>query len=272
MFTGVVIAWSSTAGAAEPDRVGARFVTDSRHLEPGGSLVLGVLLEMEPGWHVYWKNPGDSGLATDVQLQLPTGFVAGPLLWPLPIAFKQPGDLIGYGYEDSVLLASEVRVPDRLPKDPLTVKASVSWLACKDVCVLGSAELEEKLPLERAEVDRAAAAFNHWRSNLPELKGDLPFQLSTTGGFDPSSRSGDLSVWLQWSKPPSGVEWFPEPGDRLKVSDPKVQTRGPLSRIDVQLTRVGSGEGAAEDLRSLVVFNDASGTRRGVEIRVPINN
>jgi DsbC/DsbD-like thiol-disulfide interchange protein len=274
LAAGVLISWTSGVAAAEPEWVNARVVTDASHLEPDGALVIGVLLEMAPGWHIYWKNPGDSGLATDVQLGLPPGFAAGPLLWPLPIEFSQPGNLIGYGYEGSVLLASEVRVPDRLPAQPLTVKASVSWLACKDVCVLGSAELEETLPLDGDEVAQTAAAITGWRTNLPEPEpsGDLPFELSTTGGLDPEARGGELSLWLRWPSAPSGVECFPEPGDRLKVSNPKVQTRGSLSRIDVELTRVGSGADAAEYLPSLVVFNDESGARRGVEINVPINN
>lgn len=274
LFAAGMAASVGNAVGAETGQVRARIVTDARSLDPGGQLTLGVLLEMAPGWHIYWKNPGDSGLATEVQLGLPPGFAAGPLLWPLPIEFSQPGNLIGYGYEGSVLLASEVRVPDRLPAQPLTVKASVSWLACKDVCVLGSAELEETLPLDVGEVAQTAAAITGWRTNLPEPEpsGDLPFELSTTGGLDPEARGGELSLWLRWPSAPSGVECFPEPGDRLKVSNPKVQTRGSLSRIDVQLTRVGSSDGAAEDLSSLVVFHDASGARRGVEIRVPINN
>jgi thiol:disulfide interchange protein DsbD len=274
LFAAGMAACVGNAVGAETGQVRARIVTDARRLDPGGQLTLGVLLEMIPGWHVYWKNPGDSGLATDVQLELPQGFVAGPMRWPLPIEFSQPGDLVGYGYEGSVLLASEVTVPDRLPAKPLTVKASVSWLACKDECVLGSAELEETLPLDGGAVAQTAAAITGWRANLPEAEpnGGLPFELSTTGGLDPEARVGELSLWLRWPSAPSGVEWFPEPGARLRVSNPKVQTRGSLSRIDVELTRVGSGADAAEYLPSLVVFNDESGARRGVEINVPINN
>ena len=255
--------------AIEPAQVSARFVADSPRLDPGGTLALGVLLEMAPGWHVYWRNPGDSGLATDVRFELPPGFLVGPLLWPLPIEFSQPGDLIGYGYEGSVLLASEVRVPDPLTEAPVTAKASVSWLACKDVCVLGSTELEALLPLEAAE-----SAFADWRPRLPwsASAGDRPFEVSTTGGLVPDARTGDLSIWLQWSAPPRGVEWFPEPGDRLKVSGSRVQTRGTLSRIDVDLTRVGSGDHPADELPSLVVFRDESGARRGFEVRVPIDD
>jgi hypothetical protein len=265
---------ASGSVAAETGQVSARLVTDAHRPEPGASLVVGVLLEIAPGWHVYWKNPGDSGLATDVQLGLPPGFVAGPLGWPLPVEFSQPGDLIGYGYEGSVLLAYEVRVPERLPAGTLAVTASVSWLACKDVCVLGSAELEEALPVEQDVVARNESVFAKWRSNLPRSasSGVHPFEVSTTGGLAAGDRSGHLSIWLQWSVPPRGVEWFPDPGERLKVSDSKVQTRGNLSRIDVDLTRVGSGDGAVDVLPSIVVFSDESGVRCGVEIRVPIDN
>lgn len=266
--------WGGLALAAEPAQVHARIVADSSRLEPGGSLVLGVQLEMAPGWHVYWKNPGDSGLATDVQFVLPEGFAAGPLRWPLPIEFGQPGGLIGYGYEGSVVLASEVSVPDRLPEARLTVMASVSWLACKDVCVLGSTELEARLPLESSAVEAAESVLADWRSTLPQAasNGDPPFDVSTTGGLEPGDRVGDLSMWLRWATLPRDVEWFPDPGEHVKVSNPKVQTRGELSRIDVDLTRVGDGDAEADELSSLVVYRDGSGARRGVEIRVPIND
>jgi hypothetical protein len=65
---------AAVVGAADTPHVGARLVSDTASLEPGSTVRVGVLFEMEPGWHVYWKNPGDSGLATEVLLEPPVGF------------------------------------------------------------------------------------------------------------------------------------------------------------------------------------------------------
>jgi DsbC/DsbD-like thiol-disulfide interchange protein len=256
--------------AAEPERVRVRLVADAEAVSTGSTLRVGVLFEMAPGWHVYWKNPGDSGLATDVQFKLPTGFDVGPVEWPVPIRFTQPGNLLAYGYEGEVLLAADVQVPDPRSGNELTVSASVSWLACKERCVLGSAELEEKLPLSAASVAGARAVFERWRGSLPQRQA--PFTVSTTGGLAPGARIGELSVWLQWSRPSGTVEWFPDGGARLKVSAPRVQTRGNLTRIDAKLTRVGQGGTPADHLDSVVVAADKTGGRRGWELRVPINS
>ena len=69
----------------------------------GQPIWLGLQLKHQPGWHTYWKNSGDSGLPTQLEWTLPTGLFAGEIAWPLPK--KLPlGNLINYGYEDTVLL------------------------------------------------------------------------------------------------------------------------------------------------------------------------
>jgi len=50
---------------------------------PGGEVELAIHMRPAPGWHGYWLNPGDAGLPMDVQWQLPPGFSAGPLRYPV---------------------------------------------------------------------------------------------------------------------------------------------------------------------------------------------
>ena len=114
-----------------------RMVTSVARPEAGSTFLLGVHFEIRPGWHIYWRNPGGAGLATDIQWRLPDGFAGGPLRWPLPVYFTQSGDIPGYGYVDSVVLASEISVQQDVDEmTPMTVGAKVSLLACKDVCVI----------------------------------------------------------------------------------------------------------------------------------------
>jgi thiol:disulfide interchange protein DsbD len=247
--------------------VRARLVADPD--APSSAPRVGVLLEMDPGWHVYWKNPGDSGLATEVEFSLPSGFEAGPLQWPLPERFTQPGDLIAYGYHGSVLLAAEIATSGASPLRESNLAASVSWLACKDKCVLGSAELKRTLRDAKAA---AGSVFDGWSGGLPmsTAGGSPPFEVSTTGGFKGDERSAELSLWLQWPRAPESVELFPEADGRIEASDPRVRTRGNLTRIDLELKRVGSGSPPATELASLVVESDERGNRRGWELRVPV--
>lgn len=251
---------AAASAAAEAPLVQARLVVESAQLEPGDTLHIGVLFEIGPGWHIYWRNPGDGGLATDVRFELPDGLQARDLQWPAPIQFEQPGALTAYGYEGSVLLASEVDVVGGAPSRSMTVAAEVSWLACRDVCVLGSASLEETWP---PPVDEAA--FAQWRAGLPE--SDPPFGLSTTGGVGAGARTGQLSVWLQWPDPPAEVSFFPVAGDAVKVSDVRVRTRGSLTRVDLAVTVLGR---QPSGMTAVIAAADRAGLRRSWEVVVPM--
>jgi thiol:disulfide interchange protein DsbD len=274
---GIVLAaaFATTAFPGFPSenagQVRARLISDASRLVPGGTIHVGVLFEIEPEWHIYWKNPGDAGLATSVDLELPEGFVAGPLAWPVPERFLQSGELVGYGYRGSVLLASEVFVPERLPVGPVAIGATASWLACRERCVLGEALLEGRLPDPAASAPEARSAFEAWRGALPTPAGspEIPFEFSVVGGPDADARTGSLSIWLQWPESPGRVEWFPQGGDALRASPYTLATRGRLTRIDAALRLLGNGGRWPEVLPALIVVED-SGARHGYEMRIPL--
>ncbi len=248
-------------------RARVRLVTDTTEIEPGSTSYLGVVFEIEPGWHIYWRNPGGAGLATDIQWQLPEGFEAGDLQWPLPIAFTQSEGIPGYGYEGSVVLAAEVRAPlDYDAKRPHQIRAKVSWLACRGVCVLGAAELEGSL----AALPVDQEAFRGREEDLPRAAdpGRPPFSVTTTGGF----ADGRLSLWLHWPTEPRLVEWFPDPSDALRVEEISVQTRGDLTRIDAVVRPLENATGATDRLDSLVVLTGPEGGRHGWELVVDLDD
>ena len=125
-----------------------------------GSIRLGLLLEHAPGWHTYWRNPGDSGLPTEIVWRLvkedgsplagqaaPLALSASEIEWPTPSRMPV-GPLASYGYEDRIFLVQTVSLPKDLPVGaPVQLLASASWLVCKDVCIPGGAELSLSLPV-----------------------------------------------------------------------------------------------------------------------------
>lgn len=265
----ILLGWTvSTAIAQEasPAKVRTRLVADTVVAEPGMTFWVGVEFEIEDGWHIYWRNPGGAGLATAVDFELPFGFVAGRLRWPLPIEFEQSDGIPGFGYEGSVVLASEVTVPEDFDRSrPTQIRAEVSWLACRGVCVLGSAELE--VPLAKLPAD---PVFREWSRGLPRTfdEGEAPFALTATGGLV----AGTVTHWLRWREPPQLVEWFPDPSGALEVDNVRVQTRGGLTRIDATVRRRKGAEGLTDDLSSLVVVTGEDGDRRGWELSVDLTN
>lgn len=258
--------WPAALQAEDVPKVRASLVADTAEVEPGSTFRVGVRFEIADGWHIYWRYPGGAGLETAVDLDLPEGFAAGPLLWPLPIAFDQSEGIPGYGYEDSVLLAAEVEVAASvIPSAPGRVRADVSWLACKGVCVLGSAELESSLT--EMTVDEG---FATWSRSLPQALGEdnAPFSLTTTGGLD----GGLATHWLRWREAPRPLEWFPDPPEAIEVGVVRIQTRGGLTRIDAEVSQRKGATGSIDTLPSLVVITDSDGTRRGWQISVNVTN
>ena len=125
---GIHAGFSVDEPADAPAHIAAAFVADSTAVVPGKPFTAGMHLRIEPGWHTYWQNPGDSGLPVSVKWNLPPGWKAGPLQWPLP---EKHAEEIGttYGYEGEVLLLAELTPPGDLPQGAsVTLEASVSWL------------------------------------------------------------------------------------------------------------------------------------------------
>ncbi len=190
-----IVCGATVAGLASAADYGVgnarvRLLVGANQLTPEEPVLLGVHFDIKPGWHIYWKNPGGAGLSTEIDWRLPAGVKAGDLRWPLPIGFTQSGDIPGYGYEESVVLAARIRSDSALPDDAM-VGASVSWLACKDVCVLGSAEIKSRWSEIAVE-----PAFATWDEELPQSvnTADSPFTVTVRGG--PSA--GTIGLWLQW--------------------------------------------------------------------------
>ena len=113
---------------------------------PGEPFLVGVRLKMEPHWHTYWKYPGDAGIPTDIKWELPEGWRAGDIQWPIPLKLQEPGDIQIYGYHDEVLLIQQITPAKNVTNSPVKLSAKVNWLVCEKICIPGDAVLTLSLP------------------------------------------------------------------------------------------------------------------------------
>ena len=137
---------------------------------PGPGMRLGLKFDLDPDWHIYWRNPGDSGGPPEATWTFPPGTMAAGIEWPAPERIDI-GGLVNYGYHRSVVLpvAIAVAADARIPRD-FTVRASVRWMACANLCVPGKAELALRLPLSEPENGRVAA----WKAEIEAARGLVP--------------------------------------------------------------------------------------------------
>jgi len=121
------------------DLVKGDLVAETVSIAPGATLWVALHLEIKAGWHIYWRNPGDSGLPTAIDWKLPPGVSAGQIVWPVPEHFVQNG-IGNYGYAGTTDLLVPITVPDGLAAEQTAqLAAEASWLVCADICIPGSA-------------------------------------------------------------------------------------------------------------------------------------
>ena len=173
---------ASAAGSALADgkhvvttpRVRAELVANAPDgIQPGQAIELGLLIEHQPEWHTYWKNPGDSGLATQLDWQLPPSWDAGEIAWPTPHPIRI-GNLVNYGYEGKVLLPVKVQVPTTFAASNgnATVQLQATWLVCRVECIPESGQFSLSIPVN-SSTGMFAADFAQAHAQEPvALRGE----------------------------------------------------------------------------------------------------
>lgn len=145
--------------------VKAKIVLNGENLSIGKNQI-GVLFTIEKGWHIYWLNPGDSGLPTYIEWELPEGVEISEAKYPIPekIPFS---DMANFGYENEVLVLYNIIIPEGLSTDEISLKANVSWLVCKEKCLPGSTELHNSFAIkEKNEKQLKDELFAKFQSKL----------------------------------------------------------------------------------------------------------
>jgi DsbC/DsbD-like thiol-disulfide interchange protein len=148
------VAASSSADALH---LRVQLVAPERTLSAGSPADVGFYFKLEPGWHVYWKNAGDSGEPPHVSWTLPEGVTAGDLQFPAPKRLPL-GPLMDFGYEDEVLFPLTLQVAQGAKTGAAPLHAKVQWLVCREVCIPGKAELEVPVTIAGAGVKPVANA------------------------------------------------------------------------------------------------------------------
>jgi thiol:disulfide interchange protein len=169
------------AAAVAAPHVDVALIAESASIQPGREVAVGLRFTPERGWHVYWRNPGDSGEAPRLVWHLPPRFTASELAWPMPERIPV-GPLANFGYDGITVLPATVSVPDDLAA-PSTVelRADARWLVCnEDQCIPGSAPLSLTLPVERTpRPSSEAPLFRATRERLPQ-PAPVGWRLSAT--------------------------------------------------------------------------------------------
>ena len=214
------------SGPKRTDRIEAELVAMSAWAAPGSIAIVAIRQRIEPGWHTYWRNPGDSGGPTTLDWSLPEGVKAGPIVWPLPER-QRLATLMNYGYSGEVYLPVPVEIPaDARPGTRITLVTRALFLVCSaEMCVPDELTLRLDVPVRAGAApldDRFGAAIQTAVETAPRPAGinarvtleGQTLTLTATGG--PLAGADFGRAWF-----------FPDRGGVIDHPAPQPGERGP---------------------------------------------
>ena len=218
----ILVGWIClTAIAVHAAHTQVRLILFSSTEHSGSRVAALVDLKMEPGWHTYWKNPGAAGMATKIDWQLPPGLSVVDSGWPVPKKFP-PVDVTTYGYEDEVALPTILEIASNSPPGRVEIKAHVSWLECKEVCIPASADVEATLQVVSPDEEikttpdtESLRVISLWEHSMP-LRQD--WQEPTVRAWWGKPADGDTRPFvIEWAGIEHQPDFYPDADDHYEI-------------------------------------------------------
>ena len=228
----------------------ATLVSAAGAIAAGQPFWVAIRLQMEPGWHTYWRAAGDAGGPTTVVWTLPAGFTADTIVWPLPERLETAG-LISFAYQHEVLLPVRITPAAVIGGADVVLRGKVSWISCEKVCIPGNADVQLALTAAAAPRDDA-----NWAAQIAAARASAPGPLPA--GWTATARTDGDRYRLTLAAPQpidaTGVLFYPATPDELfhfKHGAPQ-QAKAAGTRLTLSLTR-SKGEVAAPSVSGLFV-------------------
>jgi thiol:disulfide interchange protein DsbD len=177
----ILAAASTEAQSVRTGHATAELVANVASITPGDSFHVALRLQPDSGWHVYWSNPGDAGMPPSLDGELPGGWKAGPLLFPVPERFETP-PLASYGYKDDVWYPMSITTAGGSPAGRrVSLRARAEWLICREECLPEAADFTLTLAVgetvpHTADAARVSDALARLPRPAPDWNGTAVFE------------------------------------------------------------------------------------------------
>ncbi len=236
----LLLATLNVTGAGTQTRV--ELLLDHEVAAPGQTIIAGVRMTMPEGWHTYWRNPGDSGKATEIKWQLPNGITAGEIQWPVPEKYESEG-FFTYVFHKEVVLRVPLTIGPDATLGPTAIRATVDWLECKELCLPGRGEVSASLTLAKEGRKSAAAeVIEAWSKRLPVNSPEL-----TAAARWADETSADERQLIIEARLPAGVaiaDFFPHLDKSVEIGAATEISESTAVTVVIRKTVTRFGEAA----------------------------
>lgn len=231
---------------ARTAQVEVTLLPETRSVRPDAPFRVAIRFAIAPGWHVYWTNPGESGLPTSVRWELPRGFRAGASRWTHPERLEVYSSVV-HAYRGEAVVITEIHPPPKAAGGRAELRAHVTWGVCREVCIPQEARLSVRVPV-RTGTPRTSTA---WRSRAAPGEARVP---RTVSGWRVRAWRTERGVRLRVlpepgrSVPSGAITFFPEDG----WAGAAVMTEGTAGGVELWLREAQPGDGPVR-LRGVLV-------------------
>ncbi len=246
----------------------ARLVLSHEAARPGDTITAAVELTMDAGWHTYWRNPGESGQATELYWNLPAGLSAGEIQWPLPEKFVSPDQLklTTYVFHDRAVLL----VPLKISADALTgerdLSALVKWLECEIACVPGSNTVRGTLLItNESRLNSDTNFFAEAQRRLPLKEPPGP----ATAKWDAPASVTNRAFLVEWTTSATAPDFFPYTNALATVSPQTIVATASATQAILRKTAERSGGDWPKEITGLLVRKEGDHLA-GYEVTLPL--
>jgi DsbC/DsbD-like thiol-disulfide interchange protein len=122
----------------------------------GAVLLGGIAFQLQPGWHTYWRTPGDSGVPPRIDFGKSENIEAVTILWPAPTKFADGAGGTSLGYQKQVVLP--LRIVAKNADKPVTLRADINYAVCEKLCIPVEASAELAFTSVASTEDSALSA------------------------------------------------------------------------------------------------------------------
>lgn len=273
LITGASQVVAQSSDDSSPHSEGALEVGVSS-VAPGEPFTVALRIDMEEGWHSYWKNPGDAGKPTTIDWELPDGWTTSDLRWPYPHRIQAAG-VASFGYSDVVRHPVRITPPDTLtPGTTVTLKGEARWLICADICLPAHDSIERRVTVtdEEPSPSDEAEAIRATQEAIPGPVDDWSAQAARSSG------SYTLALTSETDRRPdlSDAYFYPAENSVLNHAAPQpVARQGDTYLLSLQAAT--DDQEPADSLQGVVVAPegttwDAEGEERAMTVDVPVDS
>jgi DsbC/DsbD-like thiol-disulfide interchange protein len=227
-------------------------------LDPHAETSLALHFVLEPGWHTYWSNPGDSGEAPRLVWHLPAGLAAGAISWPAPKRLAPAPNVMDFGYSDDAVLLVPVRSSGGLVNGTTAnLGVEIKLVVCREVCIPGKATVSLSLPIGAGLAGATAHASPQTAKVFSEARSHLPKPAPPAWKLRAQDTRTDFVLDLDAGHAISRATFFPIDEDEIANAAPQPVDATPKG-LRIHLRKSSDLKAPIKRLRGLLVLGDAA--------------